>query len=360
MKGPFSFQSDIYDDQKENHKIITYGDTDATSKGVKTMDRMKQEKYDLLVLLGDYAYDIFQKNGKKGDNFFELMEPVLTQAPFVLTPGNHEIADDARFLNARFIMPGTVPSDHDTMNLYHFTAARTLWVSMNLDYTNFLEMSRVKFYSEKLFEILSQKAPKRGSEFEYFAFFTHRPFYCVQRGERAIIDGFYAAPIEAVIQTFDVDMILTGHTHDFERNTMFSQYAPAKNAENKVMIISGAAGTDKDPLDSDRYYNNSFSERYIPEVNGLVEMMVNSSNIHFKFFKVQDRFTLYEFDLRKSSFFGSSILMFVFTLIVVIALLVGLVVLVVSIISKKKPHMEEIREQSDRGESLQPDDFGDQ
>lgn len=355
FKGPFQFESEIYNDEKSDHTIITYGDTDATEKGIKTINRMKTEKYDLLVLLGDYAYDIFQKNGKKGDNFFELMEPVFTKAPFVLTPGNHEIADDARFLNSRFIMPGNPKWDHDAMNLFYFVAAKTLWISMNLDFTDFLEMSRVKYYSEKLFSILSEMSPKRGTQFEYIAFFTHRPFYCVQRGERSIIDNYYVAPIEAILNTFDVDMIMTGHTHDFERNTMFFEYLPAKNAENKVMIISGAAGTDKDPLDSDRYYNMSFSQRYIPEVNGIVEMNITSRNVHFKFFKVEDRFTLYEFDLRQSSFFGSSLFWFGVTMFAVMAVAVGLVMLIVKSLYSKKSDMDEIGQENDRGESLQAD-----
>jgi hypothetical protein len=40
--------------------------------------------------LGDYAYNFYEENGTKGDNFLERIEKFVTRWPFTTTAGNHE------------------------------------------------------------------------------------------------------------------------------------------------------------------------------------------------------------------------------------------------------------------------------
>ena len=351
LKGPFVFKSNIIDDEVYEHKVITYGDTDAYERGMKTLDRMKEEEYDLLVLLGDYAYDIFDDNGQKGDDFFELMEPILTKAPFVLTPGNHETADDSLMLLSRFQMPGTSKENHAENNYYTFIAGKVLYVSMNLDYAIFTDVVRIPHFAEQMYLDLKEKLPSRGTDWHYLAFFTHRPFHCVERAERSIIDLYYSNPILSVLNDFDVDMILTGHTHDFELNRIFDDYMPTAKSDNTLMIISGAAGTDKDPMDSDKYYNMPFNEEYIPDVNGLVELRITKSDINGKFFRVEDRKTLYSFDIKGNSAGVDIFMILAFVLLALIVIFVLGYVLYNYILDDEDEH-QEVEKQTDRSKSI--------
>ena len=352
LKGPFNFQSDIYDDDKKEHKIVTYGDTDAYLKGMKTIDRMKNESYDLLILLGDYAYDIFHDNGQKGDNFWEYMEPVLTKAPFVYTPGNHETIDDGKMLNTRYAMPGVLSNPGIENNFYHFIAGKVLYIQMGMDYTMFTDLSRANYYTEKLYLLLQELESQRGIDYYYIVFFSHRPFYCIQRSQRCMVDLYYSLPIENVLNHFGVDIILNGHVHDFEQSYMYSNYLPVENSENKMMIISGAAGTDKDPLDADRYYNMSFNEEYIPEVNGFTQLKISKENVHVTFFKITDRYPIYEFDLRKIDNFEFDYFLMIGFVILVIIMVIGLAIFLIQFISNDDDKGTELKQDETKDSQL--------
>ena len=356
LKGPFDFKSDIYDSDKEAHKIITYGDTDTYLKGMPTLDRMKEEEYDLLILLGDYSYDIFDNNGQKGDDFFELMEPILTKSPFVYTPGNHETADDSLLLNSRFIMPGTSKDDHLENNFYSFIAGKVLYYSMNLDYVVFTDVTRIANYSERLYLDLKEREEGRGVDWYYLAFFTHRPFYNVERAQRGMVDLYSSLPILNILNHFDIDIILTGHTHDFELSKIYDNYLPTEKSENTLMIISGAAGTDKDPIDSDRYYNLPYNKAYIPNVNGLTELQISKSNIHGIFFKTTDRATLYEFDMKGYQEYEMDIFMILGFLFLALVIIIGLAILLYKFFISEDDGMEEIDNQTDASKQILDDE----
>ena len=45
-----------------------------------------------IYILGDFAYDFEQDNGRVGDEFMRQIEPVATYVPYMTCPGNHENA----------------------------------------------------------------------------------------------------------------------------------------------------------------------------------------------------------------------------------------------------------------------------
>ena len=69
LAGPFFFESKVADNNLNNYRFVTFGDHDL-DVGIATLDRLKHEKYDMIILLGDYAYDIEEDNGQKGDYYF--------------------------------------------------------------------------------------------------------------------------------------------------------------------------------------------------------------------------------------------------------------------------------------------------
>ena len=67
MKGPFYFESNVY--SGSGVKIVTFGDHDLEI-GWNLIGDLESQKFDLLILLGDYSYDMQRKNGKMGDDYF--------------------------------------------------------------------------------------------------------------------------------------------------------------------------------------------------------------------------------------------------------------------------------------------------
>lgn len=51
------------------------------------------DQYDLLIFLGDLAYEMTDDNCYNGDRYFDQMETLLTRTPYIITPGNHEDID---------------------------------------------------------------------------------------------------------------------------------------------------------------------------------------------------------------------------------------------------------------------------
>ncbi len=55
---------------------------------------------------GDFAYNIQDDNGTRGDNFFQHISTAFGAIrPYMITYGNHEWFDDWNLIKSRFTMP---------------------------------------------------------------------------------------------------------------------------------------------------------------------------------------------------------------------------------------------------------------
>ncbi len=75
------------------------------------VDSIKELDYDFLILLGDLGYDLHFDQGKKGDKYFEMIQPLTEKTPVFLVNGNHDMAVLGNILNFRYRMPGAVKKE---------------------------------------------------------------------------------------------------------------------------------------------------------------------------------------------------------------------------------------------------------
>lgn len=71
-----------------------FGDQDTTPDGQLNMKRWRElkkkgkkhaeEKIDMMMFLGDYAYEFFLFNGKRGDNYLEALEEFAAEWPIAM------------------------------------------------------------------------------------------------------------------------------------------------------------------------------------------------------------------------------------------------------------------------------------
>ena len=63
--------------------------------------------FDIIIHVGDIAYDLHTDAGDRGDEFMNRMEPIFSRYPYMVIAGNHE-NDHQNFSHYqnRFRMPG--------------------------------------------------------------------------------------------------------------------------------------------------------------------------------------------------------------------------------------------------------------
>ena len=44
--------------------------------------------FDAIIHVGDFAYDMYENNGERGDLFMEQIEPIASTVPYMTCPGN--------------------------------------------------------------------------------------------------------------------------------------------------------------------------------------------------------------------------------------------------------------------------------
>ena len=90
--------------QNSQTKILAFGDWSKSEDGIRSFDLMKKlipiNKYDAVIGLGDYAYDLASTSQEwdSGNVFLDWIQPVTSLTPFMLSAGNHEFIGEI-FLN---------------------------------------------------------------------------------------------------------------------------------------------------------------------------------------------------------------------------------------------------------------------
>ena len=153
------------------------------------------ENADMLLHLGDFAYNFPDQGGLVGDQFMRNIEPLATKAPYMVCVGNHENGDNAiaqyterfRYMPTASSGSGTI-STHNTQNspnnwffswdagLVHYVAMSTeVQALAMMSYGNGTELVKRQFEWLRADLI---KANKNRENVPWVAVFGHRSMYC--------------------------------------------------------------------------------------------------------------------------------------------------------------------------------------
>ncbi|XVF34020.1 hypothetical protein REPUB_Repub18cG0021000 [Reevesia pubescens] len=119
------------------------GDLGQTGWTKTTLDHIDQCQYDLHLLPGDLSYADYMQH--RWDTFGELLQPLASARPWMVTEGNHEkekiplLTDDFESYNARWKMP--FQESGSTSNLYYAFEVAGVHVIMLGSYTDYDELS---------------------------------------------------------------------------------------------------------------------------------------------------------------------------------------------------------------------------
>ncbi|XP_051578848.1 acid phosphatase type 7 isoform X5 [Myxocyprinus asiaticus] len=117
---------------------------DMGNENAQSLSRLQKETqigmYDVILHIGDFAYDMHEDNGKIGDEFMRQIQSIAAYTPYMTCPGNHEWAYNFSHYRNRFSMPGHTEN---------------LWYSWNVGPVHIISFStEVYFYLEYGLDLL--------------------------------------------------------------------------------------------------------------------------------------------------------------------------------------------------------------
>uniref|UniRef100_A0A915CX44 Purple acid phosphatase n=1 Tax=Ditylenchus dipsaci TaxID=166011 RepID=A0A915CX44_9BILA len=219
---------------------------------------VQNNEFDMVIHVGDLAYDLHTDNGDRGDQFMRQIEPIAAYVPYMVVAGNHE-DDDHNFTNyaSRFNMPNSPFQDSQ---VYSVDVGPVHLLGISTEYHGFFYKYGVDlvFAQNEWLEQDLKKANANRAKVPWIISYQHRPFYCSNQNSfecrafenRLIRTGFISMPgFEQLLVDAGVDLGFWGHEHSYERFYPLSARKvynltddPYHNAAAPVYIVTGSAG----------------------------------------------------------------------------------------------------------------------
>jgi hypothetical protein len=140
---------------------------------------LKLRGFDAVLHNGDLGYDLNDYNGRVGDIFGRISEPIAANFPYMTVPGNHEDHSNATHYKARYNMPETEENQGmDTFYSFNLGAAHYIMFDTET-YTFHHEGSEGARQTQNnwLREDL-KKANEERSVRPWIIAVSHHPLYC--------------------------------------------------------------------------------------------------------------------------------------------------------------------------------------
>jgi predicted MPP superfamily phosphohydrolase len=216
---------------KNTVKILLTADVGATNNSQATINSMLKldanSPFDFLIHSGDLSY----ANGWQPtwDDYGNMIQPLASHVPYMVATGNHEYFSLFVAFNARFNMP-----TNGYENLYYSFNYRNVHVLiLNSESLN-------EFHWSEMYEFASadlQAVNRKQTPWVFVAF--HHPFYC---SNAAHVDSneFMKDEYEDLFNQYQVDIVLQGHVHAYERTYPTYNWNVTPGAP--VYVVNGHGG----------------------------------------------------------------------------------------------------------------------
>lgn len=197
------------------------GDLGQTGWTKSTLDHIGQCKYDVHLLPGDLSYADYMQH--RWDTFGELVQPLASARPWMVTQGNHEkesiplIMDAFQSYDARWKMP--FEESGSSSNLYYSFEVAGAHIIMLGSYADYDEYSdQYRWLKDDLSKVDRKKTP-------WLVVLLHVPWYNSNEAHQGEGDGMMAT-MEPLLYAASVDLVLAGHVHAYERSKRVTNGKP--------------------------------------------------------------------------------------------------------------------------------------
>eukprot|EP00484_Ammonia_sp_Unknown_P026614 CAMPEP_0197035314 /NCGR_PEP_ID=MMETSP1384-20130603/13155_1 /TAXON_ID=29189 /ORGANISM="Ammonia sp." /LENGTH=404 /DNA_ID=CAMNT_0042465361 /DNA_START=274 /DNA_END=1485 /DNA_ORIENTATION=+ len=267
----FSFKTILdSDSMKDNlpQKFLVFGDmgtTDNLALQSFVYEAVYQHNVDALIHVGDLGYNLDSDQGRVGDEFMNQIQNVAAYTPYMVCPGNHELAHAFSHYSQRF---RGQPSNSGTVHTTSGKTPNNWYYSFNAGLVHFVAIStEIYFYSphyiEKQYKWIEAdllEANENRADTPWIVVYGHRPLYCstsnegdcgvdaelVRNGKYNETTQQYEYGLEDLFYEQGVDLYFCGHEHHYER--MYDIYKGNTTKSTTDMpattyVVTAAAGS---------------------------------------------------------------------------------------------------------------------
>jgi len=247
--GYFSLEIGMYGDMGVNNsQALPY-----------VQDEVEQGTLDMIIHVGDMAYNMDDNQGQVGDEFMRQIEPIANYVPYMVCVGNHEFAYNYSHYSNRLsgITGQSSGSNTNWFFSYDISYVHFVAFSSEVYFQDYLNQSVVAQYNWLKQDL--QKANANRAKTPWIIAYAHRPVYCSNVDDipdctadaqtlRRGVNGQYS--IEDLLAEYNVDIYFSAHEHSYERTWPVYRGVIDKDQENHtyvnpkypVYIINGAGG----------------------------------------------------------------------------------------------------------------------
>ncbi|CAG9310824.1 unnamed protein product [Blepharisma stoltei] len=197
-------------------------------------NRWPQLNIDAVIHMGDIAYDLSTDYGTWGDAFMNSIQPVASSVPYMVCVGNHEGDDNYVNYLARFAMPN---------NQFYYTWASGYVRFLAIDTETIVQQASDLTEMIGYIQNVLNRTQADKEAYPWLVVYGHRPFYCLSTQKKKSCGSesrLLQSTLESLFYTYNVDLYVNGHVHNYERTTPVYQ--------EKVMGSGGSGNVYIDPL----------------------------------------------------------------------------------------------------------------
>ncbi|UJR10227.1 hypothetical protein I4U23_014440 [Adineta vaga] len=270
-------------------RMAVYGDMGKDN--AQSMARLQEETqaghFDLILHVGDMAYDMNDDNARYGDQYMNSIESIAGYIPYMTCPGNHENAYNFSQYVAKFSMPW--PNNTyggDANHYYSFNVGPVHVISFSTEFYYYLQYGFEQIINQYQWierDLKEANKPENRAKHPWIITMAHKPMYCSNNNDdeclfangyifiRLGLPFIQAFGFEDLFAKYGVDLEFWAHEHSYERlwpvyNT--TVYNGTKGAyidpDAPVHIVTGSAGCNErhDPFGVPRpwtaFQNNDY------------------------------------------------------------------------------------------------------
>jgi acid phosphatase type 7 len=267
-------------------RFCAYGDTrPPNSRNAEVVERMAEKIPEFWLHVGDLV-----GGGGTLENwntFLDEIRPLTPSSPFMPVIGNHEYYDESSNDPVNFKEIFALPGDESS---YAFSVGDILFLAINTRVDNLWTPGHAIAANE--FAFANQTLFNNYQKFRWIVVFFHYPAYSSGGMDSAVI-----GQVRWLTTKYDVDLVLTGHNHNYER---FNVPNNVTSNTNVTYVVTGGGGAPLDdanqtPLPYSQIYKSVYEYTYY-EVNATKiackTYAINNTIIDTWSLSVKDRATL--------------------------------------------------------------------
>lgn len=274
----------VWGDTQDNRENYDFEQTDSVVK--------QMEKYPLQFTL--HMGDIVENGSvvKSWKGLYSVGQPLNARAPFMPVVGNHDVVNDSEDVAFQkpfpvFYQLSNLPNDQ--LN-YSYDYGNTHFVAISSGYAQAAQkLGKLSFdKSSKEFKWLEKDLEKarKNSKIKWIVLYCHYPLYSY--GASNIADWKYQ--VQPLIDKYDVDLVLSGHRHVYERHAPIlgeTVFAPTNkhvydNPKGTVYITNGSAGGSLQGIGGDKLTSMIFTPKV--RIYTYAVMSIDGDEINYEVF----------------------------------------------------------------------------